>query len=68
MERVILSEAETAALAAQYDENAKRILFNRVILAAKRLMEVALKNEGLANKDLAKFESQIQNLADKWDR
>ena len=26
------------------------------------------KNEGLANKELAKFESQIQNLADKWDR
>ena len=30
--------------------------------------EVVLKNEGLANKDLAKFETQIQNLADKWDR
>lgn len=42
--------------------------FNRVVLAAKRLMEVVLKNENLANKDLAKFESQIQNLADKWDR
>lgn len=42
--------------------------FNRVVMAAKRLMEVVLKNEGLANKDLAKFESQIQNLADKWDR
>lgn len=42
--------------------------FNRVVLAAKRLMEVVLKNEGLANKDLAKFESQIQKLADKWDR
>ena len=26
------------------------------------------KNEGLANKDLAKFENQIHNLADKWDR
>ena len=33
MERVILSEAELAELAAQYDENAKRILSNRVILA-----------------------------------
>lgn len=42
--------------------------FNRVVLAAKRLMEVVLKNEGLANKDLAKFENQIHNLADKWDR
>lgn len=42
--------------------------FERVIAAAKRLLQVVLKNEGLANKDLAKFESQIQNLADKWDR
>ena len=42
--------------------------FNRVVLAAKHLMTVVLKNEGLANKDLAKFESQIYNLAEKWDR
>ena len=42
--------------------------FNRVVAAAKHLMTVVLKNEGLANKDLAKFESQIYNLADKWDR
>ena len=42
--------------------------FGRVVAAAKRLMDVVLKNEGLANKDLAKFETQIQNLADKWDR
>lgn len=42
--------------------------FQRVVAAAKRLMEVVLKNEGLANKELAKFETQIHNLADKWDR
>ena len=42
--------------------------FNRVVVAAKYLMTVVLKNEGLANKDLAKFEAQIYNLADKWDR
>ena len=42
--------------------------FQRVVAAAKRLLEVVYKNEGLANKELAKFESQIQNLADKWDR
>ena len=42
--------------------------FNRVVAAAKRLLEVVYKNEGLANKELAKFETQIQNLADKWDR
>lgn len=42
--------------------------FNRVVSAGKHLMEVILRSEGLANKDLAKFESQIQNLADKWDK
>lgn len=42
--------------------------FGRVVAAAKYLMEVVLKNEGLANKELAKFETQIHNLADKWDR
>lgn len=42
--------------------------FNRVVLAGKYLMEVILKNEGLANKELAKFEAQIKNLSDKWDR
>lgn len=42
--------------------------FNRVVAAAKRLLEVVYKNEGIANKDLAKFETQIQNLAEKWDR
>ena len=44
------------------------VAFERVVAAAKHLMDVVLKNEGLANKDLAKFETQIQNLADKWDR
>ncbi|MCI8796830.1 MAG: MBL fold metallo-hydrolase [Dorea sp.] len=43
-------------------------VFQRVVAAAKRLLEVVYKNEGLANKELAKFETQIQNLADKWDR
>lgn len=41
--------------------------FNRLVLACKRLMTVVMKCEGMANKDLAKFEGQIQNLVDKWD-
>ena len=41
--------------------------FDRAVAAAKRLVEVVMKNEGLSNKDLAKLESQIQNLADKWE-
>lgn len=42
--------------------------FTRLVDAGRMLMNVIMKNEGLANKDLAKFETQIRNLADKWDR
>ena len=41
---------------------------NKKLAAPNGPIGVVLKNEGLANKDLAKFETQIQNLADKWDR
>ena len=34
----------------------------------KRLMEVIRHNQGGANKDLARFTSQIAALCDKWDR
>ena len=41
--------------------------FARLLAAGKHLLEVIHKCEGMANKDKAKFESQINNLADKWD-
>jgi len=41
--------------------------FARLLAAGQRLMSVIQKNEGHANKDLAKFTSQINSLADKWD-
>ena len=59
--RTPIKKAEKASTAK------KNAVFNRVVAAAKRLMEVVLKNDGLSNKDLAKLESQILNLADKWD-
>jgi metallo-beta-lactamase family protein len=46
----------------------KNAVFARVVATAKRLVEVVLKNEGIANKDLAKLESQIQSIIDRWDR
>ena len=46
----------------------KNAVFARVVATAKRLVEVELKNEGIANKDLAKLESQIQSIIDRWDR
>ncbi len=43
-------------------------VFARLVLTGKKLMQVIMNSEGLANKDLAKFEVQIQNLIDKWKR
>ena len=41
--------------------------FERLLAAGRHLMDVISRNEGLSNKDKAKFETQINNLADKWD-
>ena len=41
--------------------------FERLVMAGRKLLNVINKCEGLANKDKAKFETQINNLADKWD-
>ena len=41
--------------------------FDRLVAAGKRLLDIIYRNEGLSNKDKAKFETQINNLADKWD-
>ena len=42
--------------------------FVRLVEAGKRLLQVIQRNEGVANKDLAKFTDQIIALCDKWDR
>lgn len=42
--------------------------FERLLNMGKRLLVVIEHNRGGANKDLAKFTSQIQALCDKWDR
>lgn len=41
--------------------------FARLLAAGQRLLAVINKNREHANKDLAKFTSQINSLADKWD-
>ena len=40
----------------------------RLLAAGQRLLAVIRKNEGVANKDLAKFADQVNSLCDKWDR
>ncbi|MDO4261390.1 MAG: MBL fold metallo-hydrolase [Eubacteriales bacterium] len=46
----------------------KSDMYARLVDAGKRLLLVISHNEGGANKDLAKFISQINSLCDKWDR
>lgn len=43
-------------------------VFDRLVQAGKRLASVIQQNKGVANKDLAKFMSQINSLIDKWER
>ena len=46
----------------------KCVICRRLLAAGERLMGVIRRNEGGANKDLAKFADQINALCDKWDR
>lgn len=49
-------------------QKAATAVFARLLAAGQRLLAVIQKNEGLANKDLAKFADQVNSLSDKWDR
>ena len=42
-------------------------VFARLLAAGQRLLAIIHKNEGRANKDLAKFADQVNSLCDKWD-
>lgn len=43
-------------------------VFARLLAAGQRLLAVIRKNEGGANKDLARFADQVNSLCDKWDK
>ncbi len=43
-------------------------VFTRLLASGQRLMAVIYKNEGGANKDLARFADQINSLCDRWER
>ena len=43
-------------------------VFERLKAAGARLIAIIGRNEGLSNKDLAKFADQVTALCDKWDR
>ena len=43
-------------------------VFRRLQAAGRRLLAVIDKNRGGANKELARFADQINDLCNKWDR
>lgn len=63
-------EYEAAPVPVKKKEASRRVteVFARLLAAGNRLLAVIAKNEGGANKDLAKFADQINSLCDKWDR
>jgi len=42
-------------------------VYARLVAAGQRLLAVIAKNDGLANKDMAKFADQINAICDKWE-
>ena len=67
---LMTGEAEYAAAPVPVKKKARILsdVFSRLVAAGQRLMAVIKKNEGVANKDLARFADQINSLCDKWDR
>lgn len=60
-------EYEAAPVAVKKRVRGVSDVFARLLAAGQRLIAVIYKNEGGANKDLAKFADQINSLADKYD-
>ena len=53
----------------EYTAGSRRnTVYDRLLAAGQRLLAVIRRNEGGANKDLAKFADQIDALCDKWER
>ena len=63
-------KAEIVKVAPKVTNARKRsdMVFERLRMAGMRLLSVIEQNKGCANKDLAKFTSQIEALCDKYER
>ena len=64
-------EYEASPVYAKKKDSAKKRaldVFGRLVAAGERLLAVIRRNEGLSNKETAKFTDQINALCDKWNR
>ena len=66
IEGTFICEAEPVAV--KKKARSVATVFTRLLASGQRLMAVIYKNEGGANKDLARFADQVNSLCDKWDR
>ena len=63
-----LEKGNTVKLQKKRDLRITSAVFERLVLAGKRLLSVIDKNRGGTNKDLSKFADQVNELSNKWDR
>lgn len=59
---------EAQPVAVRKKTKASGDVFARLLAAGQRLLALIRRNEGGANKDLARFADQVNSLCDKWDR
>jgi len=62
-----LDFGNTVKLKTKVNKRSKAV-FERLVQAGQRLIMVIEQNKGCANKDLAKFADQINELCNKWER
>lgn len=60
-------EYEAAPIPLTKKARAASDVFARLLAAGQRLLSVIRRNEGMANKELARFADQINSLCDKWE-
>jgi metallo-beta-lactamase family protein len=68
MKNVCMQEGKIIPVETKSEAERAGSVFERLVQAGKRLAAVIQHNKGGANKDLAKFMSQINSLCDKWER
>ncbi len=64
----VIKEGVPVRVSASAKQKRAAGVYARLVAAGQRLMAVIKRNEGGANKDLAKFANQINALCDKWER
>ena len=67
-EKIAPRDTGESAAPEGYKSRRAAAAYERLVNMGKRLMVVIEHNRGGANKDLARFASQIASLCDKWDR